>query len=480
MKFRMSIRLKLFLSHLCAILFVSGSIGTIFYTSAMDSLISGVKERLEASAALISHTIDADDLDSIRTAEDMSQPIYIQTLDKLRELRRMNSDIAYMYIMKQVGDRIVFVVDSDETERQAIPGQEYTHRFPGLVRGFTSVSVDEEISTDEWGAFLSGYAPLKNGQGEYLIGIDMRANDVQGKLVNIKIAGTLSLLASVALAFVFSKYLAARFMLPINLTIDRCTAIAAGRLDEKILIRTNDELDQLLKAFNDMSAALSRSERKAQETLEDLRRSRDKFETRVMQRTIDLKEVNDKLRHEIAQRTVAQNALEEAATTDALTRLLNRRIMITRLEQEIARSRRNQTRFTVVFVDLDHFKAVNDTKGHDAGDSVLVETAIRMKSMLRGQDTLARWGGEEFLILLAETGLEQGLLVAEKIRKRIAAVPYYINGDELAITASFGVAEANDTCDINQLIKAADDALYSAKENGRNRVETASKMPSEA
>ena len=102
MKFRMSIRLKLFLSHLCAILFVSGSIGTIFYTSAMDSLISGVKERLEASAALISHTIDADDLDSIRTAEDMPQPIYIQTLDKLRELRRMNSDIAYMYIISRL------------------------------------------------------------------------------------------------------------------------------------------------------------------------------------------------------------------------------------------------------------------------------------------------------------------------------------------------------------------------------------------
>ncbi len=127
--------------------------------------------------------------------------------------------------------------------------------------------------------------------------------------------------------------------------------------------------------------------------------------------------------------------------------------------------------FTVLAIDLDHFKSINDTKGHDAGDSILVEIGVRMKSMLRSQDAIARWGGEEFVILLPETELCCGRLVAEKIRRRIADAPFFSSGEEIEVTASFGVAEFGQESEIGQVLKAADDAVYAAKKKGRNRIE---------
>ncbi|MDD3022089.1 MAG: diguanylate cyclase, partial [Alphaproteobacteria bacterium] len=370
MKFQMSIRIKLFLSHIFAVLLVSGSIGTYFYARAAESLMDGIKERLQASAALISQTIDADMLRTILRASDITQPAYIETLGKLRIFKRMNPDIAFLYVMRQQGEKIYFVVDSDETVKQALPGKEYTPQLPDLIKGFTGVSVDQKIVSDEWGSFLSGYAPIKNSRGDFLVGIDMRADKVASKSKNLKISGICSLIASIVLAFLFAKYLASRFTGPIRLAIDRCTAIAGGKLDEQIFFHTNDELDQLLNAFNKMSSALSCAEQKKQEAFSSLQRSRDELEIRVIQRTADLNEVNDKLSHEIAKRINIQNALLEAATIDPLTRLFNRRAMMERFEHEIARYRRNKLSFTVLAIDLDLFKNVNDTLGHAAGDSI--------------------------------------------------------------------------------------------------------------
>lgn len=471
MPMKQSIRLKLFFSHVFAVLLVSGSIGTYFYSSAADSLMDGLKERLQATAALISQTIDADALRSLQSAEDISQPAYVDALQKLREFKRMNPDIAFLYVMRQEREKVFFVIDSDETEKQALPGTEYEQQLPSLVKGFTGVSVDQEILTDQWGAFLSGYAPIKNSRGEFLVGVDMRAEKVYNKSKNLRISGYCSLIASITLAFLFAKYLAARFTGPLRLAIDRCTTIAAGKLDEQIVLRTNDELDHLLNAFNEMSASLSLAEQKKQEAFAALQRSKDELEIRVMQRTADLNEVNNKLSYEIAQRIIAQNALQEAATVDPLTRLFNRRAMLERFELEIARCHRHRQPFTVVAIDLDHFKDLNDTQGHDAGDSILVEVSVRMKSMVRSQDSIARWGGEEFILLLPETGVCSGRLVAEKIRRRIADVPFFFNGEAIEVTASFGLAQFDHESDLNLVLKAADEAVYAAKKKGRNRIE---------
>lgn len=473
----MTVRLKLFLSHVLAVLLVSGSIGTYFYHSAAESLKEGLQERLKSSAALISQTIDAASLAAIRGPEDVERPEYIEALAYLRSLRRMNPDIAYLYIMRQVEGRIFFVADSDESREQALPGQEYDEKFPAMLAGFTGVSVDSEINSDAWGAFLSGYAPLRNGYGEYIVGLDMHADSVDEKYAKLRMSGLFSLLAALLLAFLFSHYLASRFIGPIKLAIRRCTDIAHGHFDEKLIINTGDELEKLMQAFNDMSETLSESEKRKKEAFYALSRSRDELEIRVMQRTADLKEVNDKLSNEIAQRIMAQNALHEAATTDSLTRLLNRRAMLERLEHESSRNRRNQAPFTVLSIDLDHFKAVNDLKGHEAGDGVLVESAVRMKSMLRSQDAIARWGGEEFVILLPDTQLAEGRGIAEKIRARMGDAPFYAAGEEIKITVSIGVAEFDQSLGIRQMLKVVDEALYDAKRKGRDRVEVSSPAP---
>lgn len=471
MKFKLTICLKLFLSHTIAVLMVSGSIGTYFYTSAASSLMDGLKERLQSSAALISQVIDAEKICTVVSASDVTQQGYLDVLEKLRSLKRMNPDIAFLYVMRQEGEKIFFVVDSDETEKQALPGQQYSLHLPSLLKGFTSVTVDDEIVSDEWGAFLSGYAPIKNGVGKFLVGIDMRADKIYDKYQSLRISGLVSLITSVALAFLFSRFLSSKFTEPIHMAIARCMAIAVGKLDEQITMRTNDELDQLLNAFNEMSATLARTEQKKREAFAALQRSKDELEIRVRQRTADLNEVNHRLSNEIAQRIIAQTALEEAARIDPLTRLYNRRAMMEHFDHEIARSTRSRRPFSIVFIDLDYFKKVNDAMGHDAGDCVLVEISIRMKNMLRSQDSIGRWGGEEFVVLLSETKLSDGTIVAEKVRRGIAEAPFYAHGEEVFVTASFGVAEFRKGDDINHVIQAADEAAYAAKMKGRNRVE---------
>ena len=473
MNSNLSISLKLFISHVFAVLLVSGSIGAFFYASALNSIQSGLEERLQSSAALISQTIDANTLRDVRCVNDLNCPAYINTLGHLRALRRMNPDIAFLYIMRQQGGRVLFVVDTDETEKQATPGMEYKQVTPALMRGFTGASVLPEITDDEWGSFLSGYAPLKNGMGEYLLGIDMRADQVQDKFKGLRIAGLISLTSAIVLAFLFAQHLTSRFMSRISTAIVRCGDIARGKLSEKIIVHSNDEFDQLLLAINDMSGALTQAERERQKAFDELSLAKRELETRVTQRTADLKEVNNRLSEEIAQRMVAQNALQEAASTDYLTRLMNRRAILDHLSYEFLHNDRNQTVLTVLLLDLDHFKRINDNYGHDAGDNVLIETAVRMKSMLRTPDMVARWGGEEFLSVLPSTPLEGALLAAEKIRSRIADTPFYINGQALRITASLGVAQSVAGGSVENLLTRVDKALYAAKTHGRDRVEVA-------
>jgi diguanylate cyclase (GGDEF)-like protein len=119
---------------------------------------------------------------------------------------------------------------------------------------------------------------------------------------------------------------------------------------------------------------------------------------------------------------------------------------------------------------LDYFKSINDTHGHDAGDQALIEIAEQLRGALRAQDLVARWGGEEFLVLLPDTDLEGGLVVAETLREGVAARTLTIGGQTVHLTLSLGVARCATGQTYNECIKAADRALYRAKVQGRNRV----------
>ena len=160
--------------------------------------------------------------------------------------------------------------------------------------------------------------------------------------------------------------------------------------------------------------------------------------------------------------------LEIAAKTDHLTQLCNRHHLDDVLAQEFARSRRTRKPFSAFIADSDQFKLVNDIYGHQVGDLVLIELARLLRTTLRATDTVGRWGGEEFLVILPETGLEGAAQVAEKLRQAIEAYDFPAIGHK---TASFGVTELRPEDSVKEMIARADDALYRAKKAGRNRVE---------
>jgi len=162
----------------------------------------------------------------------------------------------------------------------------------------------------------------------------------------------------------------------------------------------------------------------------------------------------------------------QLAITDGLTQIYNRRYALELAEREIERARRYQRPLAMILADIDHFKRVNDTYGHLAGDAVLYEVAQRCRRRLRDFDVLGRYGGEEFLVVLPETEAEEAMAVAERLRRAIGEAAFEINGNTLIhITLSFGVVSwSEDHPDLNQWLMQVDEALYRAKESGRNRA----------
>jgi diguanylate cyclase (GGDEF)-like protein len=161
--------------------------------------------------------------------------------------------------------------------------------------------------------------------------------------------------------------------------------------------------------------------------------------------------------------------------TDPLLGVFNRRYLINQLRCEIWRARRYQHSLTVLMADLDYFKQVNDRYGHAVGDQVLVGFTRRARSLIRETDWLARSGGEEFVFVLPDTPVAEGLNVAQKVRKDLAAGPFLTRAGELTVTASFGVAELAPGMreDTDALLGRADAATYQSKDQGRNRVTVA-------
>ena len=173
----------------------------------------------------------------------------------------------------------------------------------------------------------------------------------------------------------------------------------------------------------------------------------------------------------------AREELRFRATHDELTGLSNRRVVLEAIDREYARRRREGGDLGVVLIDLDHFKNVNDTYGHLAGDAVLREAARRMTASVRPYDTVGRYGGEEFLVVAPSCNSSGAVKLAERIRESIQALPMPSVSGPVSITASCGVAVSTTAkpLDPQELLRSADEALYRAKENGRNRSEFAAK-----
>ncbi|WP_297793176.1 GGDEF domain-containing protein [uncultured Marinobacter sp.] len=163
-------------------------------------------------------------------------------------------------------------------------------------------------------------------------------------------------------------------------------------------------------------------------------------------------------------------AHEHAARTDELTGLANRREMQHRLDAEFSRYERSGHHFSIALIDLDLFKGINDRYGHHAGDETLKTFSALMRRIIRQSDIAARWGGEEFLLLLPDTSLLQALALAERLRVEVVRTEFMFRGQRLPVSISAGVCSIAKAGSVDELLKQADIHLYSAKDAGRNQI----------
>jgi diguanylate cyclase (GGDEF)-like protein len=240
---------------------------------------------------------------------------------------------------------------------------------------------------------------------------------------------TVLLAVSAVVALALTALLSVSLLRPLSALRGAARAMAGGDLSVRVDPSGRDELADLGAAFNNMADRLQANEA----------------------------------------------ALRGLATTDALTGVLNRRGFVARGRAEWGRCRRYGRPLTVLALDIDHFKAVNDTHGHDVGDAVLVHVSALCAGGMRTSDLFGRLGGEEFCAVLPETSLEAARALAERLRTGVERVPCPIAGMMIPVTISIGVAVGEESdVTLEALMKRADQALYAAKRNGRNRVETAS------
>ncbi len=211
---------------------------------------------------------------------------------------------------------------------------------------------------------------------------------------------------------------------------------------------------------------------------DELTEQRDSLAQRVAEATEELQMRNNSLEDEILLRNNLEADLRELAITDPLTRLFNRRKFLEDMAAANLVDRRYKTGIAIILCDIDRFKVINDTNGHDVGDAVLIRFAEILKKNTRETDIVARWGGEEFAILVASNEAPKVVAIAEKLRQSIQEATF---PRSLSVTASFGVAILGGDGDIDTLMGDADKALYRVKAEGRNAVrffgEPASQAP---
>jgi len=167
----------------------------------------------------------------------------------------------------------------------------------------------------------------------------------------------------------------------------------------------------------------------------------------------------------------AQQEAEWIAHTDVLTHIGNRRAMAREIEREVSRCKRTQHTFMIALCDIDNFKILNDTYGHEYGDHVLITVAKQLSNSIRQHDHVARWGGEEFMILLPDTAPDEGMKIIDRLRQNIASNTHHYKGKEYpGITMTFGLCLYDNSTNINDCIHKADHAMYAGKHQGKNRT----------
>ena len=316
---------------------------------------------------------------------------------------------------------------------------------PGDKKRFQTRNRRPVIRHDKWGTWLSGYAPIKNQKGETvaIVGLDMSVEQLFESEKNIQLSALLAIVAALIWATTLSLILSSRISKPIMQLTEATLHIAEGNLDYSITIDSKDEIGSLASSLNRMVSSLRES----------------------------------------------QTSLMQRANTDGLTGLYNHRYYHERLGQELKRALRYGRPLSLLMIDLDGFKAVNDNLGHPAGDTILRNFAKILSQEIREIDVPARYGGDEFAVILPETGVEEATRIGERIRAAVDRKPHLTDEDdkttrknmdnfEWKITLSVGVAECpTHARQRDSLVSAADIAMYHAKHVSQNAVCSYDRVP---
>ncbi|APW41853.1 sensor domain-containing diguanylate cyclase [Rhodoferax saidenbachensis] len=342
----------------------------------------------------------------------------------------------------------IFIITKD---REII----YPEKVAEGVQPPSKVDTSQPVGFDRWGGaeeYMTAQAAVRERSPTQTLGwqvvVRQPTSVALAPVRTLQRAVLLGTLAMSVILLFMAYWIARRFGEPLEQLAARARQIEQGNEDlQWVIPQRSIEVEHLVDALRSTAATLI-SRRRA---LEDANAH---LEKKVEERTAELARANEELQF--------------LARRDALTGMGNRLASMERLHEEFLRMKRADKPYATLMLDIDHFKRVNDTHGHATGDAVLREVSQTIRATVRDTDFVGRTGGEEFLVLLPATSLEEALLVAEKIRTAVAATPQPPVGQ---VTISIGVAPAHpDDANEDMSVSAADAALYRAKESGRNRV----------
>lgn len=443
---RLSLGTKVFLACAFVMLLASLGGGMILYKGASRSLRDEVRSKLICSARIAALQIDADLHRQVRLSEDESSPAYKSLKANLASILKSSPDMRYVYTMSRTNKSNVlqFVIDAEANpELTSHIGDEYDgHICPEITKGFTAATADREPTSDKWGSWLSGYAPIKdsNGRTEAIIGMDMSVAQLSKEEGSLRAAAIRTGVAALLLSILLSLIITNAVLKQVNVFTQAAERVESGDLEFQIDASSSDEIGRFRQAFNHMIKSL--------------------------------KESHDRLM--------------EQSSRDFLTRLFNHGYFHERLTDEIDRAKRYNRNLCLMILDVDRFKTINDTFSHPVGDGILRQLASLLKENIRSIDVAARYGGDEFAIIMPETDVDTGVEIAERIRTVVEQHTFYLvaqrhplkdDSDEcdpsktINLTVTIGLAGyPNHHHSKDGLTMAADIALCRAKHVSRNSV----------
>lgn len=393
------------------------------------------KQELEDQAVLMLDTLPLTMRDSLYNLE----------LDELEDVARVvirNPQITLFIVYDQRG---AVLVDASQAELK------FDQTVDPLGEEITALAPDDTYFNWQDEQLVAGRAVVLGNATIGGVAIGFSTLSLAEKIDALTRQSVFLMLVSLAVGGVMTFVMSQQITNPLGELTNLAGRMAGGEQSLRIDLESKDEIGMLGSAFNRMAQAIQKRE-------QDLRELAEGLEKKVADRTEELRDQNEKL--------------EKIAIMDSLTQAFTRRYFFDLAEKEIQRAKRYGQLFSVMILDLDHFKDINDSYGHRVGDQVLVSIVRLCQENIRNVDVFARYGGEEFVILMPETDCKVTCTLADRLCALIAETPISLGSLNISVTVSVGVAcwDGEQELNFDQLLSRADIALYRAKDNGRNQA----------